>query len=98
MSYLVEILLPITGNDGRTALERVRNVLTDAFGGVTMHVNAPAEGLWINESDVDRDTIVVVEVMADELDRQWWEANRRELEARLGQDEIVIRAAQVERL
>ncbi|MFP3547146.1 hypothetical protein SB748_27375 [Rhizobium sp. SIMBA_035] len=98
MRYLVEILLPITGDDGRLVLERVRNELTDAFGGVTMHANAPAEGLWKNEGDVDRDRIVVVEVMTDKLDRQWWEAYRRELETRLGQDEIVIRAAQVERL
>jgi len=98
MRYLVEILLPITGDDGRLVLERVRNELTDAFGDVTMHANAPAEGLWKNEGDVDRDRIVVVEVMTDKLDRQWWEAYRRELETRLGQDEIVIRAAQVERL
>jgi hypothetical protein len=98
MSYLVEILLPVTGDDGRTVLERARNELTEAFGGVTMHLNAPAEGLWEKDGDVDRDSIVVVEVMTDELDRQWWAAFRRELEARLDQDEIVIRAAQVERL
>ncbi|MGV2103960.1 hypothetical protein [Rhizobium sp. 21-4511-3d] len=98
MSYLVEILLPVTGDDGRTVLERARNELTEEFGGVTMHLNAPAEGLWENDGDVDRDRIVVVEVMTDELDRQWWAAFRRELEARLDQDEIVIRAAQVERL
>ncbi|MDM9644826.1 hypothetical protein [Rhizobium sp. S163] len=98
MSYLVEILLPITGDDGRGALERVRNELTEVFGGVTMHVDAPAEGIWKNEGDVDRDKIVVVEVMTEHLNREWWENYRRELEARLGQDEIVIRAAQVERL
>jgi hypothetical protein len=98
MSYLVEVPLPVFVEDGRMVLERVRNELTEAFGGVTMHVNAPAEGLWENEGDIDRDRIVVVDVMMDELDRQWWKDYRRELEARLGQDEIVIRAARVERL
>ena len=36
--------------------------------------------------------------MADELDRDWWSAYRAELERLFGQDEIVIRAAEVERL
>jgi len=98
MSYLVEILLPVTGDDGRTVLERVRNELTEAFGGVTMHLNAPAEGLWENDGDVDRDRIVVVDIMTDELDRQWWKAYRRELEIRIGQEEIVVCATEICRL
>ncbi|MBB4274835.1 hypothetical protein [Rhizobium mongolense] len=97
MSYLVEVLLPIR-DDAGPILQGVRDKLTDTFGGVTMHVNAPAEGLWKSEGDVDRDRIVVVEVMTDELDRKWWAAYRKELELRLDQEEIVVRASEVERL
>jgi hypothetical protein len=42
--------------------------------------------------------VVVVEVMTDHLDRAWWDAYRRELEARFRQDELVVRAMQIERL
>jgi hypothetical protein len=97
MSYLVELLVPV-GNDDYSMLERIRDELTNVFGGVTMHVNAPAEGLWKSEGDVDRDKIVVVEVMTDDLDRAWWTSYRDELESRLDQDEIVIRLSEIERL
>jgi hypothetical protein len=97
MSYLIEILLPV-GDDARTILTDVRDELTEAFGGVTMHINAPAEGLWENDGNVDRDRIVVVEVMTSNLDRDWWAAYRKELEARLNQEEIVIRASETQRL
>ncbi|ANL44540.1 hypothetical protein [Rhizobium phaseoli] len=97
MSYLVKVLLPV-GNDAGSILEPISHKLTETFGGVTMHVNAPAEGLWKNEGDVDWDRIVVVEVMTNNLDRKWWAAFRKELELALEQEEIVIRASEVERL
>ncbi|ANL50287.1 MULTISPECIES: hypothetical protein [Rhizobium] len=97
MSYLVKVLLPV-GNDAGSILEPISHKLTEIFGGVTMHVNAPAEGLWKNEGDVDWDRIVVVEVMTNNLDRAWWAAFRKELELALEQEEIVIRASEVERL
>jgi hypothetical protein len=42
--------------------------------------------------------VVIVEVMADELDRAWWAGYRRVLESRFRQDEILIRATPRERL
>jgi hypothetical protein len=98
MSYLVAILLPLSGDNGRVDLKQVRDELTELFGGVTMHINAPAEGVWENEGGVDRDNIIVIEVMTDDLDRRWWAAYREELEHRLDQEEIVIRATSIERL
>lgn len=97
MTYLIEVMLP-TGPDTHALLARVRDELTEAFGGVTLHVNSPAEGLWDNDGEIDRDRIVVVEVMADELDTGWWASYRRELEARFKQEEIVVRATEVRRL
>ncbi len=97
MSYLIEILLPV-GDEVGSTLARVRDELSETFGGVTMHANAPAEGLWENRGDVSRDRIVVVEVMTDAIDPGWWATYRRELEARLDQQEIVIRATEIRRL
>jgi hypothetical protein len=98
MSYLIEIFLPITENTKRPDLDLVWSELTERFGGITLHANAPAEGLWDDGTSVETDQIVVVEVMAGDLDRQWWISYREALEVRLGQEEIVVRATQIERL
>ncbi|HEX5871981.1 MAG TPA: hypothetical protein VFY65_16240 [Longimicrobium sp.] len=101
--HVIEILLPLRDNEGnafpRATLDRVRHELTDRFGGVTAHLRAPAAGAWKDdEGDVARDDVVIVEVMADDVDRAWWKEYRRELESRFRQDEIVIRATPIERL
>ena len=101
--FLVQLLLPLYDNAGRRVLQnqfvRVREELTERYGGVTAYLRSPAQGTW-KEGDgaVERDEIVMCEVMVDSLDRGWWAGYRRELEKRFGQEEIVIRAAEVERL
>jgi hypothetical protein len=42
------------------------------------------------------DDVVVYEVMADELDENWWQRYRRELERVFRQDAIVIRAQKIQ--
>ncbi|MBY5494162.1 MULTISPECIES: hypothetical protein [Rhizobium] len=99
MPFLVEILLPIIrSRRNRTNLDSVRKELTERFGGITLHVNAPAEGLWEDDGDVEEDRIIVVEVMVDDLDRAWWSSYRADLEVRFRQEEIVLRAVVIERL
>jgi hypothetical protein len=54
--------------------------------------------VWDDGGDLDRDAIVVAEVMAGRLDLKWWAGYRKELKGRFQQDEIVIRALAVARL
>ena len=101
--HVVEIFLPLQRNDGspqpRGLFGEVRKELVDRFGGLTAYSRSPAEGLWEREEgSVDKDAIVIFEVMADKIDRGWWAGYRRELERLFEQDEIVIRASEVERL
>lgn len=101
--YLVQILLPLYDGEGRpfgrAPFARLREELTGRFGGVTAHLRSPAEGAWREPGgDVDHDQVVTLEVMAEELDRGWWARYRRELEERFRQDEVVVRAMEVERL
>lgn len=95
--YLIEILLPHIGGD---LFGEVRRELVERFGGLAAFARAPAEGLWDGGGggSVERDDIVVLEVMADRLDRAWWADYRRRLEVRFAQDEIVVRAREIERL
>lgn len=98
MAFLIEILLPMTQALSDHGLWRMRSELMTRFGGVTVHANAPAEGLWEDGGSVERDRIVVVEVMAEELERDWWAEYRKKLERMLAQDEIVVRAVLIDRL
>ena len=101
--HLVQILLPVRDNAGtpfpRADHDRVRHELTERFGGVTAYLRAPAAGAWKDgEGDVARDEIVIFEVMAAGLDRDWWRSYREDLERRFRQDEIIARALPCETL
>lgn len=101
--HLVQLLLPTYDNDGKafpqSHYEDVRAELTEKFGGLTAYTRAPAQGIWAEEGDSPkRDDIVVYEVMAEGLDRDWWRSFRAKLEHRFQQEELVIRAHVVERL
>jgi hypothetical protein len=101
--HLVQILLPLRDNDDRpfprAAFDRVNEELTDRFGGVTAYLRSPASGAWREEGgEVARDDVAIIEVMDDSLDRAWWTAYRHDLEHRFRQDEVLIRASEVERL
>ena len=98
---LIEILLPLRDNDGQPfAAElwaRVRKELVDRYGGLTAFTRTPAEGLWDEEEGRRRDEIVIFEVMAETLDRNWWRSYREDLERWFRQDEIVVRGREIER-
>jgi hypothetical protein len=101
--FLIEIFLPVFDNAGTPfregTFDRVRTELTERFGGVTVFIRSPAVGLWRDDSgSVQQDDIAIFEVMTDAVDAHWWRAYRRELERRFHQREIVIRAAEIERL
>jgi hypothetical protein len=98
---LIQILLPLPSGrrtEVSADLERVRTTLTEKFGGMTFYRNAPAEGLWKDDGETERDAIVVAEVMVDAVDEIWWRGYRRELERRFKQDEIIVRVLAMRRL
>jgi hypothetical protein len=102
--HLIQLLLPLYDNSNvrfpRETFDHVRQELTDRFGGVTAFLRSPGQGFW-RESDegaVNRDDVVIFEVMADELERQWWSKYRKDLEQRFRQIELVVRASAIERL
>ena len=101
--HLVQLLLPLYDNAGnkvsRQTFAAVRDELTQRFGGVTAFTRSPAQGSWVEPGgDVERDDVVVCEVMVDTLDPEWWAAYRRTLEHAFGQRELVIRASKIKRL
>jgi hypothetical protein len=100
--YLIQILLPLYDNEGEAfaqeAYDRVRDELIKKFGGVTAFRSSPAEGIWKEGGRVSRDAIIIFEVMADELEREWWTSYRADLEARFQQEKMIVRATRIEQL
>ena len=96
-------MLPLRDNQGaafpRQLFDQVRDELANGFGGVTAFLRSPAEGVWMEgDEGLVRDEVVIYEVMTDDLDRTWWSAYRRKLEGRFRQQEVLVRASQIERL
>lgn len=103
MTQLIQILLPRFDKAGKafehSNFETVKQELVQRFGGVTAYVRASAQGLWRTESgEVISDEVAVFEVMAEEIDADWWSSYRRKLELRFKQDEIVVRSSRIRRL
>ena len=101
--HLIQILLPIHFCDGSNVpaelFWQVRAELTERFGGVTAYSRSPATGLWKRtEAEIERDQVIMIEVVADVFDREWWSQYRERLEQRFGQEEVHARALTVERI
>ena len=101
--HLVQLLLPLHDNSGRAFpgknYEQVREELTQRFGGVTAFVRSPAVGLWKeNRDETNRDEVVMFEVLAEQLDRDWWSLYRKQLQNRFRQDEVLIWASSITKL
>lgn len=97
---LIQILLPLYDNDGKIfpkpEYERVRDELTERFGGITTFVRSPAEGVWKGSGTTPvHDDIVIYEVMTEHLDREWWQSYREELSQRYRQEMLIVRASEV---
>ncbi len=101
--HLIQLLLPLHDNDGRpfsvSYFTQVRSDLTDRFGGVTAFVRTPAVGLWKESAeDVNRDEVVLFEVLAEQLDRDWWSLYRKQLQDQFHQEEVLIWASTITKL
>lgn len=101
--YLIQILLPVRRRDDAEVpaemFAAVRQELTQRFGGVTAYMRSPATGLWKRtEAEVERDQVIMVEVVVESFDREWWAQYRDRLAQRFDQDEIHARALAMERI
>ena len=93
---LVQWLLPLQDNAGRrfpqALYAQVRAELTQRFGGVTAYPHTPVVGLWEDDGEVQRDELVLFEVVVEDFDRDWWRHYRAELCTRFRQEAILLRA------
>ena len=97
--HLVEIFLPLRDPGNKPfpsrAFAEVREVLTARFGGLTAFSRTPAVGYWDDDKRVEKDDIIVLEVMVEAIDDGWWSSYRRQLEEQFRQEQIVIRVSEI---
>lgn len=101
--HLVQVLLPTHRRNGAAVASeefaRVRVELTERFGGVTAYSRSPATGLWKrDDEEVERDQVIMIEVVVEVFDREWWARYCEQLETRFGQEEVLARALAMERI
>ena len=97
--FVVELFLPLSKSDGSPIpadFDRIRDELTDRFGGVTTFLRSPAEGAWKpSQRTVVPDEVAIFEVMVANVDTAWWHSYRQSLEKELQQEQILARLYQV---
>ena len=100
--HLIRLLLPLYDNNKKefpaAHFLKVREELTDRFGGVIAFVRSPAIGLWKEANNVSRDDMILLEVMSDQLDTEWWSDYRAQLQEKFRQEELLFWASNVTKL
>jgi hypothetical protein len=99
--FLIQILLPRRSNtdpQGRDAdFADTRAELVERYDGVTAYLRSPAQGAWTGpDGQVERDEVVMIEVVTDTFERAWWRAYAEKLAKRFHQEAIHIRALSAE--
>jgi hypothetical protein len=98
--FVIELFLPlVTGNGEPVPFSHIEDIvagMADRFGGATAFTRSPADGLWKGEDAVERDRIIVVEVMVEEVDYPWWRNYRSKLEAEFQQKQVLVRVSECE--
>jgi hypothetical protein len=99
---LIQVLLPTTGvtlADGMAPLAQTRAELAERFRGLTAYLRSPAKGLWTApDGHTEQDDVVMVEIVTDSFDRDWWRTYAATLAERFAQDSIHVRAVRVDML
>lgn len=90
--YLIQVLLPVKPHGSDAGISQTRQELVELYEGVTAYVRSPARGAWIApDGQEEQDDVIMVEVLVDALDREWWRHYRAQLAARFDQEQIHIR-------
>ncbi|MBC7913706.1 MAG: hypothetical protein H7Y07_06245 [Pyrinomonadaceae bacterium] len=99
----IQIFLPLYNENGEAFSKHyyssLKEDLTDKFGGITIYTRSPAIGFWKeNETKIVKDEIIIYEIMAESVDKDWWQRCRNGLEKLFRQDQIIIRTWKMELL
>lgn len=95
--HIIEVFLPLDTGKGvpvpRETIEGLVAGLADRFGGATAFTREPAKGLWKSPTTIQADRIIIVEVVVETVDAEWWKTYKSRLEKEFDQDQVMIRVS-----
>ncbi|MGI8604942.1 MAG: hypothetical protein ACR2OZ_18380 [Verrucomicrobiales bacterium] len=96
-----ELYVPLCYNDGRVVesekLTHLKKRLVDQFGGLT-HFPQESEGLWKIGAHTFRDKIVILRVIADHDQQDYFSELKAEVEREWAQEDFLIITREVSTL
>lgn len=100
---LIQIFLPMYNAQGEKFPNELYKDLikkfSETFGGATFYKRAPADGFWEEDPEtIVKDELAIFEVMAEEVDGQYWRGQKQQLELVFKQKEILIRSIPIKLL
>ncbi|MDQ8051618.1 MAG: inorganic diphosphatase [Pedobacter sp.] len=92
---LIQLFLPMFDPEGKpfpkTRFDAVIQKLTGKFNGLSVYENMPVIGLWKDDSNLEKDKLIIFEVMSDVLETDFWEKYRADLQKQFKQESILVR-------
>ncbi|WP_230145299.1 MULTISPECIES: inorganic diphosphatase [unclassified Pedobacter] len=89
---LIQLFLPFTDlPSADTRLKTLEQLLIKKFGGLSIYAHQPVLGKWQDQTRLEKDKMIVFEVMVALFDKEFWKAIKSKLEKQFHQKEILIR-------
>jgi len=93
---LIQLFLPVTNSPSADKkLEALEQKLIKNFGGLSIYAQNPVSGSWRKKGQLEKDKMMVFEVMVPVFNEKFWKKLKTSLEKQFGQKEILIRSLDI---
>lgn len=100
--HLVEVFLPTGYPNGdlipQSIFDLIEGELREKFDGVVVYARKSARTLSRSHARQMEESLLVIEIVTDDLDKEWWKEFRHRTQALFHHDDLLIRATITERL
>ncbi|QDW26287.1 inorganic diphosphatase [Pedobacter sp. KBS0701] len=93
---LIQLFLPLTNSrSADQKLKALEQKLIKNFGGLSIYAQNPVLGSWREKGQLEKDKMMVFEVMVPLVDQKFWKKLKTSLEKQFRQKEILIRSLDI---
>jgi len=93
---LIQLFLPLTNSrSADKKLKALEQKLIKNFGGLSIYAQNPVFGSWREKGQLEKDKMMVFEVIVSVLDQEFWKELKSSLKKQFRQKEILIRSLDI---
>ncbi|MDQ0637814.1 inorganic pyrophosphatase [Pedobacter sp. W3I1] len=93
---LIQLFLPLINSPSADKkLKALEQKLIKNFGGLSIYAQNPVSGKWREKGQLEKDKMMVFEVMVPIFDQKFWQKLKTSLEKQFNQKEILIRSLDI---